>query len=362
MFDEPGILADDLLTESVSEFEKSYIPPNLAQAMREYQSGRQGGTPSHIQALDRLFTWRGGTLCGLYGWPGDGKGTMFDFAALTKTMFEKEEIFRVAMLKPEDMTNSVYKGKVEVSANNIYDKLVWMKTGKCTDEAAARRMKIDLIPKDLYFDELDFIKDRFKVLLPSDMRFKSIRDNFMWAFEKWGLKAFQIDTYKDLTKEGGEDELNSILKDYKKFALETNTSCWMTAHPKTMRPNEMKDKTGAYVVITQYLVSGGAPWDNNMDYQCSIYKPGRHLKDFSDTRVQWHTLKVRDQQLMGCYPGQYDEITFERETLRYFFDSVCPLDGSRRQTAHDRKAQAEADAFTTSKKEKEEENETGLPF
>lgn len=64
-----------------------------------------------------------------------------------------------------------------------------------------------------------------------------------------------------------------------------------------------------------------------MDAQYSVYRPERHLNP-RDPKVEFHNLKQRNNEEVGAQRGVFRGIKFDRLTRRYFFDGICPIDGS----------------------------------
>lgn len=314
------------MTEQVQDFQASYIPPNMEFMVNEWDEGTEKGEPSRIEALDKIFAWKRGFISGWYGWANDGKGTFFDFAATVKA---KIDGWKFCMWKSEDMSSRRdSKKKMIITADDIYNNIAWTLTGKTPYRHYAKKHDLQQIPLSEYTEIIEWVSTKFFVIFPQDRRYKNIIDNYWFMYEKYGIDVFLGDPFKafTLTEDKRADKmLDDLFIDFKLFSLATNSSVNFIAHPKSM--TDVKDKDGRYKVVNQYHIAGGAAFDNNLDSQYSIYRPNRHLNP-ADPWVEFYNLKQRKAEQVGVTKGMYDKIVFDPHTKRYFFNGVCPLDGS----------------------------------
>lgn len=328
------------------DFESAYIPVEINSLLREYAEGEQIGEPSRVAELDDIFKWMRGTINGWYGWANDGKGTFFDFMAVMKS---KIDGWKWCVMKQEDMSSTRYKDEpTKITANRIHKSLVWTMTGKTPYKHYSIKHNTPFIEKKEYIQALKWVDEHFKVIYPKDRRFKNVMDQFAFMHEKFGVDGFLIDPFKSLklggegTKESRTDwMMDDLFIETKEFALRTNTSFNFIAHPKSM--TDTKDKDGRFKVVNQFMIAGGAAWDNNMDSQYSIFRPERHLNP-ADPKVHFHNLKQRNSEEVLARRGVYEDIKFDPKTKRYYFNGICPLDG----TAPPVKATQPPIDFTTS--------------
>lgn len=327
----------------------AYVPPNIQLMVNEWNEGTETGEPSRISELDEVFAWKRGFISGWYGWSNDGKGTFFDFMATVKA---KHDGWKFCMMKQEDMSSRKSGKNIVMTADDIYNNIIWGYTGKTPYKHFAKKHFIPQIPLDEYMDKMTWVEEHFFVVNPTDRKFKNVMDTFLYYYEKFGIDVFLIDPWKSIITDRSTDTIDQVLNqafiECKEFALKTNTSFNIIAHPKSMQ--DVKEKDGKYKVVNQFMVSGGAAWDNNMDAQYSIYRPERHLSP-SDPKVHFYNLKQRKSEIVGARRGVYENITFDYKTKRYFFNQVCPLDGSLKP---DRFAKKEGMMDFGAPKEKEE--------
>lgn len=343
------------------KFVPAYIAPDITSLLREWSSGEQVGVTSRVPELDDIFKWMPGTINGWYGWANDGKGTFFDFLAVLNA---KVDDGKFCMLKQEDMSSTKYKEEAaKITANRIHKSLVWTYTGQTPYAHYAKRYGVPQIQKDLYMQALEWMEEHFFVIYPKDRRYKNVLDQFLFMYEKYGCNKFLIDPWKSIILESsrknlrGDELLNEAFIEGKEFALKTNSSLHYIAHPKSI--GDVMDKNGKYKVVNQFMIAGGAAWDNNMDSQYSIYRPERHLNP-ADTKVHFYNLKQRNAEEVLAKRGVYEDIRFDPITKRYFFNQICALDGSKYESSVSRKyTQAAPIDFTASKTET---NNDDLPF
>lgn len=345
----------------------AYFPPNMELMVNEWNEGAETGEPSRIDEMNEIFAWKRGFVSGWYGWANDGKGTFFDFVSLMKA---KVDGWKWCLFKPEDMSSRKTESGIVITADDIYNNLVWALTGKTPYKNFAKSHGLKVIPLDEYMAAIEWIERHFFVLYPKDRRFKSLMDDFKFYYEKFGIDGFLVDPWKSVVMEKSGETIDQVLNtafiEIKEFSLQTNSSFNIISHPKSMM--DVKEKNGAYKVVNQYMIAGGAQWDNNMDSQYSIYRPERHLSP-SDPKVHFINLKQRKAEIVGVKRGIYENIRFDFLTKRYFFNGVCPIDGSMREQKH--KATASIFDYTESAHSRNDENpfvtpkvdeKTGHPF
>lgn len=314
--------------EIVEKYKSDYYPIDIDGMFRDWKTGGTVGESSRIGELDNVFKWKKGMQNAFYGWSNDGKSTYFDFKAVTKS---KIDGWKWCFMKQEDMTNTIYQGKVKKSANNIHNNLIWTLTGKCPDPLIAKRMGIDQIKKEELMEAVAFIDEHFFVIDPKDRRVEAVFEYLRFMHQKYKFDGVLIDPFKSLilSESSRTDKMmDEIFIAAKEFALQSNIVFNWIAHPKSIQDVKVgKDPTSAFKVVTQFMISGGAAWDNNMDGQYSIYRPERHLNP-ADPKVHFWNLKQRHAELVGCKRGSYEHIKFDETTRRYYFAGICPIDGS----------------------------------
>jgi hypothetical protein len=320
----------------------SYVPPNIAQMVNEFTEGKPIGVEAGVDHIKEGFSWKRGFINCWTGWPNAGKSTFLMFLMM---MMSIKQGWKWCLWSPEMMSSYINdKGEVIMTGSDIYDELVYMKTGKCPWSHYKNMFGIEQMPIEEYLEALSWVKDHFYVIDPEDTTPAGIIREFESMHKAYKFDGYLIDPFMnlDLDESGMRTDLYlaRIFRDFRKFALKTNSCVNVVAHPKSQ--DEVKNpKTGAYKVCTQFMLSGGAAWNNNFDGIYSIYRPWGHKdpKEVKDgempSEVWFYRLKQRKQQLVGRL-GVAKGIHFDFETNRYYFDGVCPIDGTKKRFGKDR--------------------------
>lgn len=339
--------------------EASYLAPDIALMVREFSEGKEIGETARISVIEDIFAWKRGFVNCWTGWPNDGKTTFFFFMALVKSMIDG---WKWCIWSPEMLSSHRLNKKVVTSASDIYDDLIYMKTGKTPYKHFAQRYNIQQLTLDEYMAAIEWVEKYFYVIHPTDRRPGSVFNTFKFMFDKYGCDGYLIDPFKSFKQqEDGRTDLvlDELFLTSKEFSLETHSSVNYIAHPKSQRETKEKDgpNKGRYKVVTQDMLSGGAAWDNGMDGIFSIYRPERHLSPI-DPKVTFFNLKQRKSHLVARR-GAYEDIRFDFLTNRYYFDGICPIDG---QLSKERKKKQGEPVinFTESKTSKLKDDE--VPF
>lgn len=350
-----------------AEFESAYFPVDIKTIVNEWDQGAEIGETSRVEALDHVFRWKRGLINGWYGWANDGKGTFYDYLAVVKAKFDG---YKFCFMKQEDMGSvrmfdkATEKYKSKLSANPIHNNLMWTYSGKTPYDHYAKKYHIPKLELDELHAAAEWVDSHFIVLYPKDRRYKSVMDIFKFYYEKFGIDVFLIDPFKSLILEDSkrtDKMMDELFIATKEFALATNTSFNFIAHPKSM--SDVKQKDGRFKVVDQFMISGGAAWDNNMDGQFSVYRPERHLTP-SDPKVHFFNLKQRHAELVGADRGVYEDIKLDRRTRRYLFNQVCPITGVIPESPFDKKYyKGQTIDFSTPKETIDDaKNPEDLPF
>lgn len=354
---------DDLIFDDLTEKESSissYIPPDFTSMSSQWNKGIEGGEKSFVHELDEVLRWKKGFVNGWYGWPSDGKGTMFDYLSLMKS---RNDGTKWCLFKQEDMSS--HRGtdkKVRIDANQIYNNLIWTHTGISPYKHVAQKYMSLRGSMDDYREALEWVEQHFFVVYMKDRKFTNVMNVFREMHKEYGINGFLIDPWKSIILEDGnsvDDKLNLALIQCKEFALETESYFNIIAHPKSQ--TDVKDKEGKYKVVNQYMVAGGAMWDNNLDGQFSIYRNLRHA-DPRDNGVHFHCLKQRDSDVVGSDRGVYQNIKLDRRSRRYYFDMICPITGARYMTDFERKMHGVDKDYRPDSQIESKTNPDELPF
>lgn len=136
-----------------------------------------------------------------------------------------------------------------------------------------------------------------------------------------------IDPFKNVQQEiRTRDDifLEQLFAKFKEFAVTTNSSVNWIAHPKANIARVRSTSDGdAINVCDQYMLNGGAAWNNSMDGIYSILRPYT-LQDPRDSNVWFYNLKQRKQELVA-ERGIVKDIRFDIGTRRYLFNERDPL-------------------------------------
>jgi len=307
---------------------QSYVPPSDYRIHKDLAS--QVGEGSGINdEFSKTFSWMRTHVNGFYGWSNDGKGVMIDYLSLMKSKASK---FKHVMVKKEDMGAYFSNGTSKITADRIYAKQAWTLTGLVPPpfEVYAKKNNLTVMPDDLYHESMEWVKKHFFILDPKDMHYKNIFDEFLYFHEVFGADHYAIDPWNTVILDEmarGDERLVQAFVNAKEFVLKTNTVMSIISHPGSR--HEVKEKNGAFKVVTQFMQLGGSPWDMKMDGQFSTHRPYRH-KYPNDPRVHFYNLKQRDSEIVGAERGVYKSIEFDRHKRQYFFDGLNPIDGTTR--------------------------------
>lgn len=307
------------------DLHSSYFPPDIGALTSEWGNGAQIGETSGISEMDKVFMWMRGFVSAWYGWANDGKGTFFDFMATAKA---KRDRWKFCLYKQEDMNSFKSSDGVHMTANDIYNNLIWTYTGITPYKHFSEKYKQPQLDLATYHEAVEWVEKHFFVIYPKDRKYNNVMDNFRFYHDKFGIDCFLVDPFKALILDGderGDYVMTKAFIQAKEFALETNSSFNFISHAKSM--TEQKEKDGRYKVVNQFMQLGGSAWDINMDSQYSIYRPERHL-DPNDPKVHFFNLKQRKAEIVGANRGVYEKIEFDFMKKRFYFDGICPIDGS----------------------------------
>lgn len=340
--------------------EPSYYAPNITSLNISWDKGVPVGEPSRVSAMDKVFKWKRGNQSAWYGWPNSGKGTFFDYMAVIKSKYDG---WKWLMYKQEDMSSRKKKdGTVELTADDIYNNLVWTFTGKTPYKHIATQYHQPQISYDEYQDAMEWVEKHFFIIYPKDRRFRNVMDTFKMYHEQFGVDGFLIDPFKSLILDGderGDMMMTKVFIESKEFALMTDSCFNYISHPKTLQGGQ-KNKDGTYKIVDGDMQLGGSAWQINMDSEYTIYRPNAHKKP-NDPEVMFRNLKQRKQQIVMANKGDCENIKLDFLRNQYYFDGVNPIDGSVNSDHHKEKPK-QGDIFDkAAKKAKDDEAEKVKP-
>lgn len=308
------------------DLKKEIIDVNIESLLKEFNEGKEVGENAGIPGdMETRYTWKRTFLQCFTGWPNDGKTTFFMFLALIKSL---KDGWKWCIWSPEMLSSEKRDGKIYRNANDLIDELVYMLTGKCPYKHYQQLYKLPQMPVEEYKKAVDFIREHFVFVHPQEKTFDHLIDLYLKIYNDKNIDGFLIDPFKNIRQDkfGRSDQiLDEAFDRFKDFAIDTNSSMNFIAHPKSL--SDQKEKDGPFKVVDQFMLLGGAAWDNGLDGIYSVYRPFRH-ESVTDPNVEFYSLKKRKQQLTGKR-GVVKEIKFNIKTNRYYFDDICPIDGSR---------------------------------
>lgn len=305
--------------------QKSLVINDRDLMLKEFREGKPVGDTARIEIMKENFSWMRTFVNCWTGWPNDGKTTFFQFMALIKAITDG---WKFLIWSPEMINTRETPTGIKYSSVDIMDELVFMYTGKTPYKHYKALYGIEQMPEQEYLAALDFLEQYFIIIQPQDRKYTDLLDNFYYFHEIHGVDAFLIDPFKNLEQDQDSRTdlyLDKVFTDFKICSQKTNTSFNIIAHPK--QQVDPKNSDGSYKFCTQHMLNGGASWNNNMDGIYSIYRPMKH-KSPTDPQTNFISLKQRKQQLVGR-TGICKDIEFEFRTNRYYFNGVCPIDGSQ---------------------------------
>lgn len=310
--------------------QSAYVPLDILNATQEHGKHVQSGEDCGIDQLKGILAYMRGFVNGWYGFPNDGKTTLKNFLNVAKA---KKSKWKFCNYKPEDMSTAIVDGKRIMNADRIYKNLAWSLTGKTWNIDFAEANKVQAMTLDEEMEALKFITEHFYVIHPRDRKFKTLKDDFRFMHEKYGIDVFDIDPWNAVRfdRNGRDDEsLTDAFMDLKEFTMETNTIMNIVSHPRSLHDvRKTKGADAPFRVVDQFMQLGGAAWDMKMDGQYSVYRPNRHI-DVTDPMVHLWCLKQRDGEIVGAERGVYERIVFDRIAKQYYFDNVNPITGETR--------------------------------
>lgn len=325
----PGDLREKLNGETPALIKGHEYNPiisiELRSLLNEFENGKEVGESAGIEGvMSEKFTWKRGFQQCWTGWPNDGKTTFFMYMALIKGLLDG---WHFCIWPPEMFSSEKVGDKIIRNPNDIVDELIYMLTGQCPYKHFHGLYGIPQMSKGLYNESVEIIKKYFTFIHPRDKTIDGIIEAFNIVHDKRPVDAFLVDPFKNIRQDQGRSDLvlDEAFSKFNDFVIDTNSVMNWIAHPA--KQQEVKDKDGAYKIVDQNMLLGGAAWDNGMDAIYSVYRPLRH-ESVNDPTVEFYALKKRKQQLTGRR-GVVKDIEFNIKTNRFYFNDICPIDESR---------------------------------
>lgn len=291
---------------------------------QDYEQGVQIGETTGIKELDHNLSWMRGHQNCWSGWPNDGKTQFTLYLMIIKSIVSG---WKWCIWSPEMKKANFIDGKIKEHFNALAYDMMAMISGRTPYKHINDKYGVGL----LSLDEIQFLKEwiseHFIFLDPVQKDIEYILTMHKRIFEQYGFDGFLLDPYKNIKAEVGkrdDQHLSDVFARISDASVQTNSVFNWIAHPKSnvSRVINVGDEQ-QIAPCNQYMLSGGAAWDNSMD---GIFTPLRPytVHDITDNRVTFHNLKQRMQDLTA-QRGQVEGITFDVKKRRYLFDGRDPL-------------------------------------
>lgn len=310
---------------SFFEDEKDQIAVNFDLLKEEYEQGAQLAESCMIPGLANHFSWKRGFQNCWTGFPNDGKTQFLLFVMVVKAL---RSGWKFVIWSPEMRSSTYVDGKVKVHYNDLILEIVAMVGGQTPHKHIAERYQMNRMSLDKVLEISKWVKKHFIFLDPCDKKPDYIHNRLCEIYDQQGFDGVLIDPFKNVEHDirvRDDIYLDRLFDTFKDMAVRTNSSMNWIAHPKANVQRVKENREGALerLVCDQYMLNGGAAWDNGMDGIYSILRPGT-LRDPSDPRVTFYNLKQRKQELTTDR-GKVEGIVFDKQKRRYYFDEIDPF-------------------------------------
>ena len=291
---------------------------------QDHANGVQIADHCMIDQMAGNFAWMRGHQNCWTGFPNDGKTQFTLFMMTVKSLMSG---WKWVVWSPEMKGANFVDGKVKVHYNALAYDIMATITGKTPYKHIHEKYKIPMMTVDELQQQKEWIEKHFVFLDPKKKKVEDIEVVLKRVYEREGYDGILIDPFKNIEAETSKREdqhLNNVFSRFKDWAVEINASMNWIAHPKSGVSRVVKKGNEEVLVpCNQYMLAGGAAWDNGMDGIYSIQRPNA-LYDITDNRVTFHNLKQRMQDLVADR-GMVQDITFDIKKRRYYFDGYSPL-------------------------------------
>lgn len=287
----------------------------------EYQDGVPLAENCMIEGLDRVFSWKRGFQNCFTGFPNSGKTTFTLFIMTVKAL---KSGWKWVFWSPEMRSGSFVNGKVRVHYNDLINEIVTIISGKTVYKHIADKYNCPRISLEEYMDRLDWVDKHFIPLNPEKKDKEYIYELLKRTHGEQGFDGIFIDPFKNIEhdiKLRDDIYLDRLFSKFLDLSIETNTVMNWIAHPKS-NVERIRTVQGQQQLIpcSQFMLAGGAAWDNNMDGIYSIHRPNL-LEDANDPYVTFINMKQRKQDLTTP-KGEYEYIKYDPKSKRYWFDGM----------------------------------------
>ncbi len=314
--------------KSLSGFKEEVDPDiigiDLNIMKQEHQNGVKIADPCGIDEMTENFAWMRGHQNCWTGYPNDGKTQFTLFMMIVKSL---KDNWKWVVWSPEMKSATYVDGKVKVNYNTLAYDIIASITGKTPYRHISEKYKVPLISVEELTKSYEWVNKHFIFLNPKKKDINSMYNTLKRIWQNHGYDGILIDPYKNIEAEHNirdDKHLHDVFSRFKDFAIESNTVMNWIAHPKSNVSRTIK-VNGKEVLVpcNQYMLSGGAAWDNSMDGIYSVFRPNT-LENLTDPSVSFFNLKQRMQELVA-QKGEVDFIEFDIKDRRYYFNGNCPI-------------------------------------
>lgn len=279
-----------------------------------YDFGLTKGSTTHMQTIDKYFTWRMGEVNLWSGYSNEGKSQFFHYLCLLKAKYDG---WKSAFFSSENMPVALF-----------YEDLIHTFVGKSLDKDLPmdfRAKREDVI------NTKPFINKHFFVNYPKESyTIEQLFEGFRYFIRKYGVKIVSIDPYNEVEhdmKPGEREDLyiSRFMAKLKRFAVDHNVSVNLVAHqnsPERYSDGEMKDN---FKKPNLYRIKGGGTFPDKADNVVVVHRPFR-ATDPLDCTVNFYSDKIKKRKLTGTVGGNNldgNKIIFDYKSNRYLEAFNC---------------------------------------
>lgn len=275
--------------------------------MDGFHNGLERGSTTHVEPLDKAWTWRNGEVNIWTGYQNEGKSLFLNQMATLKAFHDG---WKFAVFSPENMP-----------INDFFNDIIEMYVGKSSDPYH-KNLQMN---EEEYREAMDFVKKHFFLIFPrKDFELNTIFERAKYLVKTKGIRSLIIDPYNTVQHRmrSGEREdlyISRFMSELKRFALDQNISIHLVAHQVTPQ----KDDSGRYQKPDVNRIKGGGTFADKADNVMFVWRPERAL-DFSSTLVTFGSQKIKKQKLVGI-PQELSDISFNVREQRYYFNGQTPF-------------------------------------
>ena len=272
-----------------------------------FRNGQERGSTTHVEVVDKAWTWRNGEVNIWTGYQNEGKTLFLNQLATLKAVHDN---WKFAVFSPENMP-----------INDFFNDIIEMYVGKSSDPYHGNLQ----MSQEEYEEAMEFVKKHFFIIYPKkDFELNTIFNRAKYLVKTKGIRSLIIDPYNTVQhrmKSGEREDLyiSRFMSELKRFALDHNISIHLVAHQVT----PMKDNDGRYIKPDVNRIKGGGTFADKADNVMFVWRPERAL-DFSNTLVTFGSQKIKKQKLVGI-PQEINDISFNVREQRYYFNGQTPF-------------------------------------